>query len=195
MWLKYSFELIYMQIVETIKYTLSPPANDLQCFHTAVLWLLPRALCLQTADSHPARVGVSKEQGAGSEVHCSFQREGLEGNTSKGSCLSSAGQHNSWHSRAVNQINVLIRELTCLENNLGKKDEFSDLPHSVTPQAVALAQPRGPHAAVCFTFKGVMSLKVAPGFVCWRYWSKVDRSSCSATFVAHMGTTVQGSVG
>jgi len=29
MWLKYSFQLIYMQILETIKYTLSPPANDL----------------------------------------------------------------------------------------------------------------------------------------------------------------------
>ena len=122
--LKYSLELIYMQIVETIKYTLSPPANDLQYFHTSILWLLPSAFCLQMADSHPARADVSKEQGAGSEVHCSSQREGLEGNAREGSCLSSACQHNCLHSRAVSQINVLISELTCLENNLVKKMNF-----------------------------------------------------------------------
>lgn len=121
MWLKYSSELIYMQIVEIIKYTLSACAEDLQHFCPAVLWLLPSALCLQMADSYPARTGVSKEQRVGSEVHCSSQHEQLEGNASEGS---SAWQHNCLHSRAVSQINVLLSELACLENNPVKKKNF-----------------------------------------------------------------------
>lgn len=68
-----------MQIVETIKYTLSAHANDFQYFQTVVLWLLPSAFCLQMADSHPVRVSVSNEQGARSEVHCGSQHEGMEG--------------------------------------------------------------------------------------------------------------------
>lgn len=115
------FELIYMQIVGTIKYTLSPRAEDLQHFCPAVLWLLPSAFCLQMTDSYPARAGVSKEQRVGSEVHCSSQHEWLESNASEGS---SAWQHNCLHSHAVSQINVLLSELACLENNLVKKMNF-----------------------------------------------------------------------
>lgn len=178
-----------MQIVETIKYTLSAHANDFQYFQTVVLWLLPSAFCLQMADSHPVRVSVSNEQGARSEVHCGSQHEGMEGNASKGSFLSSTCQQNCLHSCALKQINVLRSEPTCFENNLVKNnlvkdDEFSDPSHSVTPQAVALVQPRGLHTAVCFMwvmpskYLLVLSVNVV----------EENRSSYWAIFVAHMGT-------
>lgn len=136
----------------------------------------------------PVMAGASKEQGASSGVHWSSQHGGLESNARERSCLSSACPHNGLYSPAVSQINVLISEMTCPENNLVKKDEFSDPPHNVL-----LPQPRCLHTAVCYIFKGGTSLKVSPGFVC--YWSKASRSSCSDICVAHMSTIWQGSVG
>lgn len=136
----------------------------------------------------PVMAGASKEQGASSGVHWSSQHGGLESNARERSCLSSACPHNGLYSPAVSQINVLISEMTCPENNLVKKDEFSDPPHNVLSP-----QPRCLHTAVCYIFNGGTSLKVSPGFVC--YWNKASRSSCSDICVAHMSTIWQGSVG
>lgn len=114
-----------MQIVEPIKQTLFPTANDLQYSHTAALWLLPSAFCLQTADSLPCEGWCFHEALGRLRNSVKSQHEGLEGSAREGSCLSSACQHSGLYTMACCEPGHCgIGELTCPEDNLVKKMNF-----------------------------------------------------------------------